>query len=67
MAAALISPDGGQAHAPRGQRMDEDAWPGVKTGQCDENALRVLRLLIPTLPLYYWRHRSLAAWCDDLS
>lgn len=32
MAAALISPDGGQAHAPRGQRMDEDAWPGVKTG-----------------------------------
>jgi hypothetical protein len=33
MAAALISPDGGQAHAPRGQRMDEDAWPGVKIGE----------------------------------
>lgn len=32
MAAALISPDGGQAHAPRGQRMDEGARPGVKTG-----------------------------------
>jgi len=27
-----ISPDGGQAHPSRGQRMDEDAWPGVKTG-----------------------------------
>ncbi|MFZ2472348.1 MAG: hypothetical protein WAW52_10460 [Methanothrix sp.] len=40
--AGLISPDGGQAHVPRGQRMDEDAWPGVKAGKCDENALRDL-------------------------
>jgi hypothetical protein len=67
MALALISPDGDQAHAPRGAE-DQVGIPGLgsRSGQCDENVRRVLRRLIPTLPLDCWPHRSSAARCQAL-